>query len=237
MVDSAALGLTDVPDRNGKRLSTATLWCAPGEGYSYASASIHLASIMLRHVTGKELQEYVAERLAAPLGWGRWGWGYRSSPRVTHTPGAGGIALRAPDMLRFGYLLLREGRWKEQRLVPAEYVRLCSRTSPYNPHSPYSLQFDVNTDGHLPDVPRDAFWKSGSGGHVLYVVPSLDLVIWKLGGRDGQYSPQDTGLETHAAAAAEATPREGWKESVDVETAKRRTLQGIVAAVIKEPRP
>lgn len=220
MVDAAALGTQDFEDRNGRPLSTSTLWCASGEGYSYASSSIHLASIMLRHVTGMELRDYVQQRLAAPLGWGRWGWGYKYATQVTHTPGAGGIALRATDMLRFGYMLLREGRWHDRQLVPAGYVRHCARTSPYNRHYPYSLQFDVNTDGQVPDVPRDAFWKSGSGGHVLYVVPSLDLVIWKLGGRDGQYSPADTGVSTHPDAAREAQPREGWKETVAYDTAK-----------------
>jgi CubicO group peptidase (beta-lactamase class C family) len=100
-------------------------------------------------------------------------------------------------MLRFGYLLLREGRWGGRQVVPAEYVRHCARQSPYNPHSAYSLQFDVNTDGRIPELPRDAFWKTGSGGHALYVVPSLDLVVWKLGGRDGQYSPGDSGFPVH----------------------------------------
>jgi CubicO group peptidase (beta-lactamase class C family) len=179
LVDENTLGLKDAEYR-GRSYSTKTLWCEPGGGYSYATASIHLASIMLRHVAGIELQEYVRTRLAEPLGWGRWGYGYKYAREVKHTPGGGGIALRATDMLRFGYLLLRGGRWADRQLVPAEYVRHCSRKSPFNPHYPYSLQFTVNTDGQIPKFPRDAFWKSGSGGHVLYVVPSLDLVVWKL---------------------------------------------------------
>jgi CubicO group peptidase (beta-lactamase class C family) len=59
----------------------------------------------------------------------------------------------------------------------------------------YSLQFNVNTGGGIPELPRDAFWKLGSGGHALYVVPSLDLVVWKLGGRDDQDSPANTRME------------------------------------------
>lgn len=234
LVDANALGLREGKAPNGKPFSTSTLWCAPGEGYSYATASIHLASIILRHVTGIELQEFLAQRVAAPLGWGHWGFGYKQAAGVTHTPGGGGIALRATDMLRFGHLLLHEGRWNNRQVVPAAYVRHCGRQSPYNPHSPYSLQFDVNTDGHVAGVPRDAFWKSGSGGHVLYVVPSLRLVIWKLGGRDSQYSPRDTGLETHPDAAREARPRDSWKETVNADTAGRQTLQLIVAAVIEK---
>lgn len=230
MVDAIALGRQDGIGPGQIPFTTASLWCEPGGGYSYASSSIHLASIMLRHVTGMELEAYLRQKLA-PLGFGRWSYGYKNAAGVTHTPGAGGIALRATDMLRFGYLLLREGRWENQPIVPVDYVRRCGRASPYNPHSPYSLQFDVNTDGHVAGVPRDAFFKSGSGGHVLYIVPSLDLVVWKLGGRDAQYAQRDTGLPPHPDAPRDARSREGWKETVNADAAKTRTLQWVVAAV------
>lgn len=230
-VDAIALGKQDGTAGKGS-ISAATLWCNPGEGYSYSTSSIHLASIMLRHVTGIELQEYLDRHLANPMGWGRWGYGYKSSnDRAHHTPGGGGIALRATDMLRFGYLLLHEGSWSGQQLVPSDYVRLCARESPYNPHYPYSLQFNVNTGGEIPELPRDAFWKGGSGGHVLYVVPSLDLVVWKLGGRDEQYSPRGTVLPVHPDAATQMKPRNDWKETVDKETALRQTLQGVIDAI------
>ena len=231
MVDAVALGKQDGLS-GGTPFSTATLWSRPGEGYSYATSSIHLASIMLRHVTGMELQAYLDQRLAGPLGWGRWGYGYRQASEVTHTPGGGGIAVRATDMLRFGHLLLREGRWNDAQLVPAEYVRLCARASPYNPHYPYSLQFNVNTEGGLPELPRDAFWKGGSGGHALYVVPSLDLVVWKLGGRDDQYSPDNTGLPASPAPKERAAARRNWKATVDQETALRKTLELVVKAIV-----
>lgn len=214
-----------------RRTTTATLWCDPGRGYSYATSSIHLAGVMLQHVTGQDLHDYVDEHLAMPLGWGRWGFGYRGAGQLTRMSGGGGIALRATDMLRFAYMLLREGKWENKQIVPAEYVRHASRQSPYNPHYPYSLQFSVNTDGDVPELPRDAFWKAGSGGHVLYVVPSLDLVVWKLGGRDDQYSSANTAMTPHPDAAKDVDPREGWKQTVDNETALRRTLQLVVAAV------
>jgi CubicO group peptidase (beta-lactamase class C family) len=177
MVDEYALGLED-GEINGKPFSTSTLWCEPGGGYSYASASIHIASIMLRHISGMELEEYLDKHVADHLGWGRWGYGYKYASRVNHTPGAGGIALRSTDMLRFCYMLLRDGRWGEKQVVPRELVQHGSKKSPFNPHFPYSLQFNVNTGGEIPSLPRDAYWKTGSGGHCLYVVPSLDLVVW-----------------------------------------------------------
>jgi CubicO group peptidase (beta-lactamase class C family) len=229
-VDAVALGREDTRS-DGHFSSAATLWCDPGEGYSYATSSIHITSIVLRHVSGRELEDYIAEHLAQPLGWGRWGWGYKHAKDVKHTPGGGGIALRATDMLRFGYLLLNEGEWNGMSLVPADYVRAATRQSIYNPHYGYSLQFNVNTNGEIATLPRDAFWKTGSGGHALYVVPSLDLVVWKLGGRDGQYSQRDTGLEPPPEAIANASSRAGWKEQVDAQTASIKTLEMVIQAI------
>jgi CubicO group peptidase (beta-lactamase class C family) len=231
-VDAVALGRTDAVDGTTKTTAS-TLWCEPGGGYSYSTSSIHLAGMVLRHVMGQDLRDYVDEHLARPLGWGRWGFGYRGPGRLERMSGGGGIAVRPTDMLRFGYLLLREGRWGDRQIVPAEYVRHASRESPYNPHSAYSLQFNVNTGGGIPELPRDAFWKLGSGGHALYVVPSLDLVVWKLGGRDDQYSSTNTGMEPHPDAVRSTEVRENWKASVDADTAARRTLQLVIAAVIK----
>lgn len=171
------------------------LWCAPGEGYSYATSSPHLASIVLRTLTGMEMQQYMEIHLAKPTGWGRWGYAMnRPGLVMDHTPGGGSIALRSTDVLRFAYLLLRKGRWGDKQIVPAEYVDHCSRMSPYNPHYPHSLEFEVNEDGHVAQAPRDAYWKGGAGGYCIYVVPSLDLAIYKMGGNERQYDPKLTGL-------------------------------------------
>ncbi len=95
------------------------LWVDPGGGYSYATASAQILAAMVRHVTGMELQKYVEIHLAQPLGWGRWGYGFHDYPEITHTPGGGGICLRATDMLRFEYLMLHQGKWGSRQLVPA----------------------------------------------------------------------------------------------------------------------
>ena len=230
LIDAVAHGRRTAQHK-GDATTAATLWCKPGEGYSYATASAHLASMIVRQVSGMELEPYVRERVAKPLGWGPFTYGYKNSREVTHTPGGGGIAVRATDMARFGYLLLREGRWSDKEVVPAEYVHHCGRASPYNPHAPYSLQFDVNTDGHMPGYPRDAFWKSGSGAHMLYVVPSLDLVVWKLAGRDSQYGEADTGVKLDPAAVERAAERKDWQPTLGEREGQQEVLRKVIAAI------
>ena len=208
------------------------LWVDPGGGYSYATASAQILAAMVRHLTGMELQKYVEIHLAQPLGWGRWGYGFHDHPEITHTPGGGGICLRATDMLRFEYLMLHQGKWGSRQLVPAEYVRKATTPSPYDPHFPYSLDFELNSAGDAPAAPRDAYWKHGAGGFAICVVPSLDLIIWKMGGSDSQYDAKDTGLP-------ELKPygeRANWKRTVDEDDSALRMLEMVVAAVSKSGR-
>jgi CubicO group peptidase (beta-lactamase class C family) len=215
------------------------MWAAPGEGYLY-SRDPHIASIVLRGVVGMELQQYLDQKLAQPMGWGRWGYAtHRANGNLPHTPGEGGIALHSTDALRFGYLLLRNGRWDNRQLVPPDYVSLISRPSRFNPHSPFSLQFEVNADGHVAGAPRDTFFKSGAGGFGLYIVPSLDMVIYKMSSLNAEtYDPAATGLPLTYTLD---TSRDNWKPRpfnqfvdgpVEGDSGVRRTLEMALASVI-----
>ena len=239
---SVKLQVLSPPDPSwGQDLSAlrAPMWTKPGGGYSYSSQSPHVGSIVLRHLTGMEMQDYINERLAKPMQWGRWTYALnRGNSRLPHTPGGGDIAVHSTDALRFSYLLLHSGKWNRDQLVPAEYVKLCGRPSSYNPHSPFSLMFEVNADGHVVGAPRDAFFKSGAGGFGIAIIPSLDLVIYKMAGDDAQYDPNRTGLPiTYAYDGS----RDGWKAArsqfsdgpIGTDEGLRRTIEMVVAAVIK----
>ena len=224
-------------DQDASALQT-PIWITPGGGYSYASASPHVASIVLRHLTGMEMQQYIEQKLAAPMGFGSWGYGlHRNGSTLPHTPGGGGIALRSTDAVRFAYLLLHQGRWANRQLAPAAYVAMCGRPSPYNPHSPMSLMFETNADGHVFGAPRDAFFKSGAGGSAIFVVPSLDLAIYKMSSSDAQLDPQLTGLPVTYQVDRS---RDNWKPGphdqfhdgpVGGDDGVRRLLEMVVAAV------
>jgi CubicO group peptidase (beta-lactamase class C family) len=230
---------TDPADQDRNALA-APLWTDSGAGYSYASDSPHIASIVLRNLTGMEMQQYIDERLARPMKWGPWGYAVnRSNGRLPHTPGGGDIAVRSTDVLRFGYLLLQKGLWQGKQLVPSDYVEHCSKPSRFQRHAPFSLMFEVNQDRHVSGAPRDAWFKSGGGGYGLYIVPSLDLVIYKMAGSDAQYTPELTGIAQHYAYDGS---RDNWKPQarsqfsdgpIGTDDGVRRVLEMVVAAVIE----
>lgn len=235
--------LKPVPGQNIRDLDNSSLrvplWTDPGAGYSYSSPSPHIASLVLRNVTGMELQDYIRTRLADPMGWESWGYCLqRGDFLMPHANGAGSIAVHATDALRFGYCLAKAGRWQDKQLIPPAYIKLCQQSSPYNPHSPFVLQFENNADGHVLAAPTDAFFKSGAGGFGLFVIPSLDLVIYKLGGKDGQYDPTMTGLPQpaftdHSRADWQPIPKTAFNEgSASGDDGLRRVLELISCAVI-----
>lgn len=227
----------DIRDLDGSSLRV-PLWTHAGAGYSYSSPAPHIASMVLRRVTGMDLKDYIDTRLAKPMGWGPWDYClHRGDVRMPHANGAGSIAVHATDALRFGYCLLREGRWGGRQLIPADYIVQCRRPSPYNPHTPFSLQFEHNADGHVAGAPRDAFYKSGAGGFGILIVPSLDLVIYKMGGSNGQYDPTFTDVPQPKTVD---TSRDGWTSiprtpfqegSLGGDDGLRRVLEMVGAAV------
>jgi CubicO group peptidase (beta-lactamase class C family) len=242
IVKGKVVPLTPSPGQNIRNLDESSLrtvlWTDPGAGYSYSSPSPHVASMVLRHVTGMELQDYIGSRLATPMGWGPWGYClHRGDFLMPHANGAGSTALHSTDALRFAYCLLRQGKWGEKQLVPADYIARCHATSPYNPHTPFSLQFEHNADGHIAGAPRDAFFKSGAGGFCLYVIPSLDIVLYKMGGSNGQYDPTLTGLPQPEANTSrddwQPIPRTPFHEgSMGGDDGLRRILEMVCAAVV-----
>jgi CubicO group peptidase (beta-lactamase class C family) len=141
--------------------------------------------------------------------------------------------------VRLPYLLLHQGKWGGKQLVPADYVAMCGRPSPYNPHSPMGLMFEVNADGHVFGAPRDAYFKSGAGGSGIYIVPSLDLVLYKMAGNDGQFNPDLTGLPLgyemdHSRDDWKPLPHDQFHDGpVGGDDGVRRLLEMVVAAVVQ----
>jgi CubicO group peptidase (beta-lactamase class C family) len=88
----------------------------------------------------------------------------------------------ARDLARLGYLWLRRGRWGKRQLVPEAWIKQATMrfrrddcTTPVNYGYTFWLQDEV--DG----VPTDTFGSRGHNINDCYVIPSLDLVIARLG--------------------------------------------------------
>jgi CubicO group peptidase (beta-lactamase class C family) len=93
--------------------------------------------------------------------------------------------LSAYDWMRFGLLHLWDGMWEGERILPEEWVDFVSTPTRSDPRRNYGGLFWVNAGGSLPDVPRDAYWPAGFMGQNTVIVPSLELVVVRLGPSPG----------------------------------------------------
>lgn len=90
------------------------------------------------------------------------------------------------DYARFGLLILRDGVWEGKRLLPEGWVDL-NRTNPGTPGSNVygmgfwpSVELSDNPDSlHKP--PFDAFHAGGREGQIVWIVPSRNIVIVRVG--------------------------------------------------------
>ncbi|MEM7663451.1 MAG: serine hydrolase [Pseudomonadota bacterium] len=102
---------------------------------------------------------------------------------------------RARDWARLGQLHLQRGAWGADQILPesfAEFVRTPARHA-WPPGHAYGGFCYVNADKIMPTLPEDAFIMSGGGRQRVVMVPSLDLVIVRLGHINGQgQSLEDT---------------------------------------------
>lgn len=94
------------------------------------------------------------------------------------------IEINARDMARLGLLWIHWGRWGEKQLIPEEWMREASRVAPMILENcpqetwSYGYAFWTNEHGLLwPDLPREAFAASGAGSQLIWMCPSLDLVV------------------------------------------------------------
>lgn len=170
---------------------TDKLSAEPGTQWDYSDPAMAHLSLAFYHITGREMSDFLQERVFRPIGIEHLVWdmqGIGANFIGPHTNAHTGIHVCARELARFGYLMLRNGRWNGQQLVPRWWIELATQTSqPHNPH--YGYTWWVNTDGTLwPGLPRDAFAAMGFLCNRLYVVPSLDLVVARVGSGPNDWS-------------------------------------------------
>lgn len=94
----------------------------------------------------------------------------------------------ARDYARFGLLYYNNGLWQGERILPEGWVEYTATPSKTAPIGEYGAQWWLNAGAadnaenkELPDVPNDCFYADGFEGQRIFIIPSKDLVVVRLG--------------------------------------------------------
>lgn len=148
----------------------------PGEVFHYNSHGTYLVSVIVQRATGLPIVEYLQPRLFDKLGVSAPYWA--KSPDGVCT-GGWGLNLSTESIAKFGQLLLQDGVWEGQRVLPDFFVKTaCARL--------------MQNDNGKPDPKSDwaqgygyQFWQcvggffrgDGMAGQLMLVIPDKDAVI------------------------------------------------------------
>jgi CubicO group peptidase (beta-lactamase class C family) len=170
------------PNRYGKWVDR--LAGEPGTVWDYSDPAFTHLSLIFTRITGQQMSDYLQERVLDPIGIEGFTWDVQggSGSLGPLTNAHTGVHISAREMARFGYLALHGGTWNGQQVVPAWWLELATQTSQdLNPA--YGYTWWVNTKGaRWPGLPKDMFALEGYRANRCYIIPSLDLVVARVGG-------------------------------------------------------
>jgi CubicO group peptidase (beta-lactamase class C family) len=162
------------------------LGALPGTVWNYSSGTSNILSAIARRIVGEPgYPSWPRRALFGPLGMAS----AIMEPDASGTFVASSFMLAtARDWARFGQLYLQDGVWGQRRLLPRGWVSYSTTQTPQSPGLIYGAHWWLGLRPELGGgtaaaarIPRDAFFAVGHEGQVLTVIPSLRLVVVRLG--------------------------------------------------------
>lgn len=96
----------------------------PGEGFFYNNKAVNLLAGIVERASGQKLDAYLGEHVFAPLGITEFTW---TKDPAGNPHAMSGLQIRPADLARLGQLMLDEGRWGDEQVLSAEWVRESTR--------------------------------------------------------------------------------------------------------------
>lgn len=194
----------------------------PGTVWNYSTAAFHLIGNALQGLAASDsssaaFSDWFRRQFSDPIGMNAV---IEFDPAGTYLGGSL-VWASARDFAKFGYLYLRDGVWDGERLLPEGWVDFSCAHPEAPKENVYGAGFWLTTDGAAPapdyqrrDAPPwDSFAAEGHEGQTIFIVPSRDLVIVRLGlmSNEGENWPR---LFRWNQAVASAFPVAGTGEDL-----------------------
>ena len=151
----------------------------PDSQWNYSSGTTNILSLLIRNEFDSQeaYWHFPYDSLFYPLGMNQTFFeadasgNYVMSSFIWATP---------RDWARFGLLYMNDGIWEGKRILPEGWVEYTTTPSTTTTGL-YGAQFWLNYNGLAPDIPTDAYCARGHDGQRVYIIPSYDMVIVRLG--------------------------------------------------------
>lgn len=159
----------------------------PGEYYLYNNWDFNAAGEIFEKLSKKNIYKAFEQDMALPIK--MQDFEIEKQRKIGDTAKSEYLAyhfwISTRDMARLGLLMLNEGDWNGDQLIPADWVELTTSiftpTSQFNPefqrewNLAYGYMWWIWKDDH--EIFDGSFYAAGARGQFLLVIPKLDMVI------------------------------------------------------------
>jgi len=146
----------------------------PGESFNYSDGAAHLTSVVLTQATGLTAYEFAQQYLFTSLGITERNW---TTDNRGFNYGGVRLYLLPEDMLKIGKLVLNNGRWDNEQIVPQEWLNESTEFQisthdviPYGSSYGYYWWRATENNYHF-------FYANGWAGQFIVVVPDYELIV------------------------------------------------------------
>lgn len=141
--------------------------------FKYQGSDPSITMQVLEAVVPGTSEDFIRKEFLAPLGIRNYAW----QEDISGLPkSAAGSSMRSRDMIKMGLLVLNEGKWKGEQLVPAEFVKQSTqplvKTYGNSSYGYFRWSEEVEVNGKTYQCKQGR----GAGGQFLYMIPELELV-------------------------------------------------------------
>lgn len=158
------------------------LAATPDTLWSYSSGTSNILSRIVRQAVGEQgdYWSFPHRELFSRIGTGQI---YIEPDPAGTFVASSFMYASARDWARLGLLYLNDGVWEGQRILPEGWVDYSRTATPLEPVGRYGAQFWLNKGEQqwVPGLPEDLFAMSGHNGQFVFIIPSYDLVVVRLG--------------------------------------------------------
>ena len=182
----------------------------PGTRFRYDSLATYMLSSIVRRTSGKDLMEFLRERLFDKIGIGSV---LSSTSPDGVSCGGWGMYMTTRDIARFGQFLLQGGVWNGERILSSEWVALATSRQTWSG----AVRSRVEANAAASDWAQGygfQFWRcrhgafraDGASGQFTIVLPEQDAVVSLHAGLGDMQKELDLVWEHLLPAMGEALP-------------------------------
>jgi CubicO group peptidase (beta-lactamase class C family) len=146
----------------------------PGSVFAYNQGNSLTLSHIITALTGQRVVDYLRPRLFDPLGIDRAEW--LTTPNGIDQ-GFSGLHVTTESVAKLGQLVLQNGRWGENQLVPADFVTDCRLPQVGNSRQQTNPDWRQGYGYQMWMCRHGAQRADGAFGQFSIVLPDLDAVI------------------------------------------------------------